>query len=78
MKNNYTALYSAYCRYHGNTPKQQFKKDKEKWPGGLMCGYILWIADLKQKFYKAHPEFFLDKYTIHNTKEWVNFVVNYK
>lgn len=35
--------YLAYCRSQGNAPDRQLEVDREAWPGGVMCGYMLWI-----------------------------------
>jgi len=37
--------YLAYCAAHGKTPDEMLAHDDERWPGGVMCGYILWIGD---------------------------------
>jgi len=39
----YQPRYLAYCRAHGNTPDQQMQADAKAYPGGCMCGFILWI-----------------------------------
>lgn len=36
--------YQAYARAQGRTPAQQLEHDRLRWPGGCMCGFILWIA----------------------------------
>jgi hypothetical protein len=75
---SYNLLYLAYCKYHKNGPVEQLQKDTIKWPGGKMCGYILWISKMKRKFWKVRPEAFYDQSTIYDLKAWVSFVVNYK
>lgn len=36
--------YLAYCRAHGNSdPEEMLARERERWPGGVMCGYLLWI-----------------------------------
>ena len=36
--------YLAYCRAHGiSDPDAMLDHDNERWPGGCMCGFILWI-----------------------------------
>jgi len=38
--------YLAYCRAHGESdPVAMLARDKEAWPGGRMCGYVLWMGD---------------------------------
>ena len=39
------SLYRAYCRENGNTEEQQMEDDEERWPGGKMCGYMLWCGE---------------------------------
>ncbi len=40
----YTTSYLAYCASHGRTPEAQIAFDDVEWPGGKMCGYLLWIS----------------------------------
>ena len=46
----------AYAAAHGRTPEQQLKADEEEWPGGVMAGFMFWIADMKAKFLKKTPD----------------------
>lgn len=77
MEDKINPLYEAYSKYHGNTPGEQLKLDEIRYPGGLMCGYILWIDELRQEFYKFRPDCFLGRHTICGLDEWYKFVVDY-
>ena len=33
-------------------------RDREQYPGGCMTGFILFVADMKHKFWEACPEAF--------------------
>lgn len=35
--------YLAYSRAHGMDPDAMLEHDRERWPGGVMCGFIVWI-----------------------------------
>jgi len=36
--------YLQYARItNGGTPEQTLDRDHERWPGGRMCGFILWV-----------------------------------
>ena len=39
----YQSRYLAYCRTHGRTPESMLEYDRERFPGGFMVGYMLWI-----------------------------------
>lgn len=41
----YQPRYLAYCQAHGMTPEAMDAHDEERFPGGCMTGYILWIGD---------------------------------
>lgn len=51
--------YIAYAKTHGRTPKKQLEYDREQYPGGCMCGFILWISKNLREFKKKHPECFI-------------------
>ena len=41
----YQSRYVAYCKAHGAaTPDEMMARDEAEYPGGVMCGYILWIT----------------------------------
>jgi len=37
--------YLAYCRAHGEDPAAMLAKDDERFPGGVMAGFILWVGE---------------------------------
>lgn len=41
---SWNVRYVAYARANGRKPEAQLKHDREAWPGGVMCGFILWIS----------------------------------
>lgn len=48
--------YVAYAKAHGQKPADMLKHDEEAWPGGKMCGFILWIREKIFAFVKEQPE----------------------
>lgn len=51
---SYTDLYTLYAKAYDNTPDDQMVADQEKWPGGRMCGFILWMNAAWRKFDELH------------------------
>ena len=47
--------YLAYCRAHGRTPDDMLAFDEQAWPGGKMCGFILWMSEQWAAFTKLYP-----------------------
>jgi hypothetical protein len=45
IANEYNSRYLLYCKAHGNegNPGRQLEEDSAKYPGGKMCGFMLWI-----------------------------------
>jgi hypothetical protein len=56
MKTKYTPEFKAYCKANGRTPAKQLAHDRRKFPGGCMCGFILWMSAKLSAFKLAHPE----------------------
>jgi len=46
--------YILYSESQGRTPNEQLAYDEEVWPGGKMCGFILWIQKHLQAYEKEH------------------------
>jgi hypothetical protein len=43
--------YLAYCLAHGETdPEVMLERERERWPGGVMVGYSLWIQEQWREF----------------------------
>ena len=42
---NWNPYFVAYAATHGRTCQAQIEHDREAWPGGSMCGFILWMQD---------------------------------
>lgn len=34
--------FANYARAHGRTAAEQLEHDRAAWPGGSMCGFVLW------------------------------------
>jgi hypothetical protein len=67
--------YAAYARAHGKSPDEMMEHDEKAWPGGVMCGFTLWISQQSRLFYKEHPECFLDKgFVIHDQDAFSDFL----
>jgi hypothetical protein len=48
--------YLAYSAAQGRTPQAQMDHDRKAWPGGFMCGFLLWSRTCLGLYAKAHPE----------------------
>lgn len=46
--------YEAYARAHGRAPEAMLEHDDERWPGGKMCGFMVWVSQRKQEWMKLH------------------------
>ena len=80
MAETWNPLFVAYARVHGHEPQQQLDHDQKAWPGGCMCGFMLWMSALKERFRKLHPEAFFEPETsigrISDYKVWYTFVTS--
>jgi len=61
--------YVAYARVHGRTPNEMMSHDMTQYPGGCMCGFILWMDEQKRAFKKARPECFIGD-NVKDQKAW--------
>lgn len=50
--------YVAYAKSHGKTPQEMLEFDKQKYSGGCMAGFIIWIHRRCSEFKKISPELF--------------------
>lgn len=50
--------YVAYARAHGLSPEGMKARDQIEWPGGVMCGFILWNSAQLRAASKAIPAAF--------------------
>ena len=71
--------YLAYCKTHGLTPEEMKEKDANRFPGGSMTGFILWIRKAKLALYNVHPEYFigLDTFNPRYDALWDLWLTNY-
>lgn len=55
----YQQRYQAYAKSNNKTPDEMLTHDQAQYPGGVMCGYILWISTKIREFKKLKPEAFI-------------------
>lgn len=67
--------YLAYCKAHGKTPEEMIASDEKEYPGGKMCGFIIWISQQERRYKTKHPENFIGDF-IHNRDLWTTFLTN--
>lgn len=53
-KRGWNPRYLAYCA--GVPPRSVLRRDRARWPGGVMCGFILWVSERWREFLKANPK----------------------
>ena len=57
MSNNINPRYIAYAKaVHNTTHEMALDKDRKRYPGGVMCGFVIWINHHVQQFGKIYPE----------------------
>jgi hypothetical protein len=60
--------YLAFAAAHGKTPKAMLEHDREHWPGGVMCGFLLWMSAALSVCRREHPEFFVNGNIVRHDK----------
>lgn len=65
--------YVAFARAHGRTPDEQAAYDEARWPGAVMCGFMLWMDQVKQAFRDASPGSFIGS-SIADQDAWDAFI----
>lgn len=53
-----------YAKAHGMSPEAMLEHDAAAWPGGKMCGFILWMSKCKAEFTQQHPEAVFDGHIV--------------
>lgn len=54
MAKDWNPRYLAYCVAQGvDDPEKMLEKDRERWPGGVMLGFSLWIQSMWQEWYAS-------------------------
>ena len=59
--------YRAYSRAHGMSPDDMLAHDMQRWPGGCMAGFIVWIGEQRAVLRRAHPEAFVSGNVVDET-----------
>ncbi len=54
----YNSRYVEYARSHGKSPEEMLEADRVKYPGGSMCGFILWNTERLRECEAECPEHF--------------------
>lgn len=71
--NGMNPRFVAYAASKGLTPEDALARDKKRYPGGCMCGFILWISRKQREFFQRHPECYIGP-IISNQKAWDKFL----
>jgi len=70
---NLNPRYVSYAKAHGKTPEKMLEHDKKKYPGGSMCGFILWMAVKHRKCATEHKHIADGRRIFHQTK-WTEYL----
>jgi hypothetical protein len=55
---DFNPRYVLYAKAHGEQPEDILLRDEEAYPGGKMCGFILWMRRRINEAEKERPELF--------------------
>jgi hypothetical protein len=53
---DFNPVYVSYARFHGHDPNGMLERDRLRWPGGIMCGFLLWNTRMVHRFLAEHNE----------------------
>lgn len=71
--------YIAYCKVHAKSPTSMLEHDEIKWPGGRMCGFMLWLGGRWREFARQKKAIFSAPFVHQNGAEfdrWLERVEN--
>lgn len=77
LRRHWNPRYLNYCRVHGRQwrPEDQIAADRERWPGGCMAGFLLWIDQRWREWRWAHgigPDDVLDGHDHKAFDRWLD------
>ena len=67
--------YIAYAVAHGRTADAQLERDKAIYPGGCMCGYIVWIGRRIRDYTRSNAAHVATSGTIINQAHFTAFLL---
>lgn len=67
--------YAAYAASQGRTPETQLDHDRIAWPGGVMTGYVQFIARMAKDFEVAFPAY-CHRSVVYDHQRFTAFVVS--
>jgi len=73
---DFNPRYVLYAASQQRTPEMQIRHDEQRWPGGCMTGFILWMNERKAEFKKISPDSFLGNW-IYDQAAWDNFLFHF-
>lgn len=65
--------YVAFAASQDRTPEAQLEHDRQKFQGGCMVPFILWISEKKRTFRARHPELCIGD-AIKDQDAWTRFL----
>lgn len=65
-ESRWSPRFFEYCRAHGKTPEEMLAADDLRFPGGKMCGFMLWIGARWDEWQRRNPEVFIKTEEHHN------------
>lgn len=63
----------AYCRFENTS----LEKEKITWPGACMCGFGLFISEMKQRYVIEYPEMVTGCQSIRDQEHFTGFIDNF-